>query len=124
MMRRLLTFVLIIAAAGCKGDELLAPVQTIDGVWSGTQNGFALTLAMTQSGTTVSGCNVRIGSNGGFVEGTCVGTFTYPTLKVKISVNGFQSLDYDATMSQNEAKLFGTLNGSGLDHVEVDIRKQ
>ncbi len=122
-MRRSLVVALLLVA-GCGSDKVLAPVQTVDGEWKGTQNGFALSMSMVQTGTELSACSVVIGRNGGFVTGTCTGTFVYPALHAKIAVTGFQSLDYDATMSQAEAKLVGALNGSGLDHVAVDIRKQ
>jgi hypothetical protein len=126
-MRRLTSIALIAAAAaaaGCGSDSVLDPVQTVDGEWKGTQNGYALSLSMVQSGTELSACSAVIGSNGGFVAGTCTGTFVYPTLKVTITVTGFLPLDYEATMSQAEAKLEGKLNGSGIDHLQVDIKKQ
>ena len=123
MRRFLFPFITLIAASSCS-DNVLAPVQTVDGTWKGTQNGFALSLAMTQTGTTISSCGVAFGSNGGAVSGTCTGTFNFPTFHATINVTGFQPLTYDATMSTAEAKLSGTLNGSGLDHVGMDIRKQ
>lgn len=123
-MRRLfIPLIALLAAASCS-DNTLGPVQTVDGTWKGTQNGFALSMTMTQTATTISSCGVSFGSNGGFVSGTCSGTFTYPTLHATINVTGFQPLTYDATMSATEAKLSGTLNGSGLDHIGMDIRKQ
>jgi hypothetical protein len=117
---------LIISALGLAAcsDSTLPPVQTVDGNWKGTQNGFALSLAMAQTGTTVSTCSASFGSTGGFESGTCSGTFVYPTLTVTINVTGFQPLQYVATMSSTEATLSGTLNGSGLDHVAMSVKKQ
>lgn len=122
-MRRFILFAAMLSVIGCFHDKTLAPVQTADGEWKGTQNGYALTLSLLQSGTDVSGVSI-IGSNGGFVQGTAAGTFKYPALHVTITVPGFYTLDYDGTMSANEAKIFGKLNGSGLTNVEVDIKKQ
>lgn len=122
-MRRFLTVIAIAGLAACQGDTVLAPVQTVDGDWRGTQNGFALTLLMAQSDTVVTGSSV-FGSTGGAVQGTCAGTFKYPNLHVVITVAGFQPVNYDAVMSQAEAKLVGKLNGSGLSNVEMDITKR
>lgn len=120
---RLIVAFAALALAGCS-DSTLPPVQTVDGTWKGSQNGFALSLDMTQSGTSVSSCDASFGSNGGFESGTCSGTFNYPTLNVTINVTGFQPLLYTATMSSSQAVLSGTLNGSGLDHVAMSIKKQ
>lgn len=125
-MRRLVLLALAAiattSALACGGDATLAPVQTVDGEWKGTQNGYALDVSMVQSGNTVN-CNATIGSNAGFLNGDCVGVFNYPALHITITVPGFLPIDYDATMSQTEAKLNGKLNGSGLSNVEVDIKK-
>ncbi len=110
-------------AAAC-GDSPLAPVQTADGTWQGVQSGFALTLIMAQTDTTISGCTAFIGSNGGQARGTCTGSFVYPNLKLKVSIESFVPFDYQATMSSNEAKMFGHMNGSGLNNLEMDIKKQ
>src|SRR5437899_6213638 len=123
-MRRLLRPLIVLIAASSCSDSTLGPVQTVDGTWKGTQNGFALSLTMAQTGTTVTACGASFGSNGGFVAGTCTGTFVFPTFHATINVTGFQPLIYDGTMSTTEAKISGTLNGSGLDHVGMDIRKQ
>jgi hypothetical protein len=125
-MRRLIAIALLAAASACGSDSVLAPVQTVDGEWKGTQNGYALSLSMVQTGTTIAqaSCSAVIGSNGGFITGTCEGTFVYPNLAVKITVPGFFPIDYTATMSQAEAKMFGHMNGSGLNNIEMDLRKQ
>jgi hypothetical protein len=125
-MRRLIAIGLLAAVAGCGSDSVLAPVQTVDGQWNGTQNGYALALNMVQTGTTVpqATCSAIISSNSGSYSGNCEGTFVYPTLTLKINIPGFVPFDYTATMSQSEAKLFGKMNGSGLDNVEMDLRKR
>ena len=126
-MHRLLRFALAtstVALFGCGGDSILAPVQTVDGEWNGTQNGYSLSLGMVQSGTQVINCSAILASTGGGVTGTCDGTFNYPNLHVTISVPNFLPVQYDGTMSQSEAKIFGKLNGSGLSNVEVDISKK
>jgi len=126
-MRRLLIPALCIAVpavlTSCS-DSTLGPVQTVDGTWKGTQSGYALSLTMTQADTLLTSCGASLGSNGGFVQGTCFGTFKYPNLKVTINVTGFLPVDYVGTMSTSEAKIFGKLNGSGISNAEIDIVKQ
>lgn len=121
-MRRLLTFAAFVALAAC-GDSPLAPVQTVDGSWSGLQNGYSLSLSMTQSDTLVSG-SVLIASVVGTTQGTISGTFVYPAIHLTLSFPGFDAVKYDGTMSQSEAKIFGRLNGSGINNTEVDVLKK
>ena len=122
-MRRLLLFALATSLLACGGDTLLAPVLTADGEWTGTQNGFALSLNMTQVDTNVAGSALLAGV-GGSLEGLASGTFKYPTLHVQIVIQGLENFTYDATMSTTQAKLTGFLNGSGFNNVEVDIHKK
>ncbi|HEX4683011.1 MAG TPA: hypothetical protein VH277_09895 [Gemmatimonadaceae bacterium] len=124
-MRRLLfalSAAALVAGAAC-GDTILAPVQTVDGQWSGVQNGYSLSFNLTQADTLVSG-GVNIASVGGSFAGSASGTFKYPILHLKISVPNFNDADYDGTMSQSQAKIVGQLNGSGLTNVEVDVIKK
>lgn len=121
-MRRLCLLVLAAGALGCH-DTPLAPVQTVDGVWSGVQNGYSLSFTLAQSDTLVSG-TATISSVGGSVAGTAAGTFKYPKLSITIHIQGLEDAQYDGTMSTTEAKIFGALNGSGLNNVEVDVRKK
>jgi len=121
-MRKLFTLVAAIAIVAC-GDSPLAPVQTVDGSWSGLANGYSLSLVMAQSDTIVSG-SALIANVAGANQGTLAGTFVYPTLHLTLSFPGFDAVKYDGTMSQAEAKIFGSLNGSGINNVEVDVRKK
>jgi len=121
-MRRFLAFATILLAAGC-GSDLLAPVQTVDGLWSGLQNGYSMSLDLTQSGTAVTG-QADFAGVGGFVTGTAVGTFNYPDLELTISVSDLQDVTYKGTMSSSQAKITGRLNGSGFDNLELDVAKK
>jgi hypothetical protein len=121
-MRRFLLLALITLVA-CGGDNLLDPVQTVDGTWSATENGYSLSLGMIQADTLVGG-SVALASLSGTFTGTVSGTFKYPDLNVTLAFNGFESVVYTATMSQTEAKLFGHLNGSGINNIEVDLVKK
>jgi len=116
---------LLALAAGLIGchDTLLGPVQTVDGNWSGVQNGYSLGFTVAQSDTLVSG-SATIASLGGTFVGTTSGTFKYPNLTLLIHIQGFEDATYTGTMSTSEAKIFGTLGGSGISNVEVDVRKK
>ena len=122
-MRRLFAIACLIAAAGC-GDSTLAPVQTVDGSWTGVQNGYSISFSLTQSGSTVTGTTLIAGISGA-ADGTVSGTFEYPTLHLDLTLTGIVgNVTYDGTMSQTEAKIFGKLNGSGVTNVEIDVRKK
>ena len=121
-MRKLLTIVAVVAVAAC-GDSPTAPVQTVDGSWSGLQNGYSLSLAMVQADTIVNG-SALIATVGGQNQGTISGTFVYPIVHLTLVFPGFDAVKYDGTMSQSEAKIFGHLNGSGIENAEVDVRKK
>jgi hypothetical protein len=121
-MRKILFFAALAAVVAC-GDAPLAPVQTVDGSWSGEDNGFSLSLVMVQSDTLVSG-SALIANVAGANQGTLAGTFAYPTIHLTLTFPGFDPVKYDGTMSQAEAKIFGTLNGSGIVNTEVDVRKR
>ena len=53
-MRKLIILAALVAAVAC-GDSPLAPVQTVDGSWSGLANGYSLSLVMVQSDSLVTG---------------------------------------------------------------------
>ena len=65
-MRKLLFARLAVAACG---DSPLAPVQTVDGSWSGLANGYSLSLVMTQSDSIVIGSR-PIANTAGANQGT------------------------------------------------------
>ena len=101
-----------------------SPVMTVDGQWTGIQNGYSMSLSMAQTGSDVTGTGA-IGGIAGSAEGTLTGTFTYPNLKVTITIPGFDDpVVYTGTMSQAAAKINGKLNGSGFTDVEVDVQKR
>lgn len=110
-------------AAGC-GDSTLGPVQTVDGRWTGLQNGFSLSFTLAQADSIVTGTTL-IASISGSNDGTAIGTFVYPRLHLELTLNGINDVvTYDGTMSQSEAKIIGKLNGAGVTNVEVDVRKK
>jgi hypothetical protein len=122
-MRRLLLFVLASSLLACGGDKLLPPVTAVDGEWTGTENGYALSLNLTQVDTSVSGSSQLAGVGGAF-SGTTSGTFQYPNLHLQILIPGFEDFVYDGTMSTTQAKIAGTLNGSGFTNLQIDIHKR
>src|SRR4051812_39246080 len=122
-MRRLFAVALLALSLGC-GSDSLAPVMTVDGNWFGVQNGYSLSLTITQTGTGDVTGNAIIAGNSGVAEGTVVGTFAYPTLQLSITISGFDEVSYTGTMSQSSAKIDGKLNGSGFSNVVVNIAKR
>ena len=122
-MRRFLTLTMVLFALGC-GDNTLGPVMVVDGSWAGVQNGYSLSLALTQSTTGDVTGTAFIASTAIATNATVTGTFVYPTLHVVISADNFIPVDYVGTMSATEAKIFGKLNGSGFSNVEVDVKKK
>ena len=122
-MRRLLALSTLLFALGC-GDDTLGPVQTIDGNWSGVQNGYSLSLALTQTTTGEVTGTAFLASTAVAANATVAGTFVYPTLHVIITATGFTPVEYSGEMSQTEAKIFGHLNGSGFSNVQMDVKKK
>jgi hypothetical protein len=122
-MRKLLTLASFVFVAAC-GDSPLAPVQTVDGSWAGLANGYSLSLAMVQSESAVGG-SVLIATVSGTAQGIISGTFVYPDVHLTLTFPDIaETVKYDGTMSQAEAKIFGRLNGSGIMNVEVDVKKK
>ena len=122
-MRRFLTLATVVFALGC-GENTLGPVMTVDGSWTGVQNGYSLSLSLTQSMTGDVTGTAFVASTAISTNATVVGTFVYPTLHVTINAPNFVPVDYVGTMSATEAKIFGKLNGSGFSNVEVDVKKK
>ena len=119
-MRRLFAAVAILATFGC-GSDILGPVQTVDGRWSGIQNGYSMSMSLTQSGTSVSGEADFIGV-GGSASGAVSGTFVYPNVNFTITIPNLADVSYKGTMSTSQAKIFGKLDGSGFAQLELDIK--
>jgi hypothetical protein len=95
----------------------------IDGHWTGIQNGFSLSLSMTQTNADVTGV-ADIGGISGFAEGTITGTFAYPNVALKIDIPGAVPIDYTGTMSATDATISGKLNGSGFVNLQIDVKKK
>jgi len=121
-MRRLIALLAIAASLGC-GSDVLGPVQTVDGNWNGIQNGYSMSLSLTQNGTAVTG-SVDLLGIGVSAVGTASGTFVYPNLDLTLSFAGVNDVSYKGTMSGSEAKIFGHLDGSGFSNLAIDVRKK
>ena len=122
-MRRILALAAVVACLGC-GDNTLGPVMTADGSWAGVQNGYSLSLSLTQSTTGDITGTAFIASTAVATDATVTGTFVYPNLHITINATNFLPVDYTGTMSATEAKIFGKLNGSGFSNIEVDVKKK
>ena len=126
-MRRLfaIAFVAIsaISVLGC-GDDSLAPVMTVDGEWSGVQNGYSVSLNLIQAADgSVSG-NALVAGVSGATQAPVSGTFTFPALALTITPASFEPFTYTGTMSQTSARIDGKLNGSGFSNLVVNISKR
>ena len=123
-MRRLFAIALVaLGVLGC-GSDSLAPVMTVDGQWNGLQNGYSLSLNLTQTASgDVSGTALIAGVSG-FTDATTTGTFNYPTLFLTITATNFDPVIYTGTMSQTSAKIEGKLNGSGFTNLVLNVSKQ
>ena len=122
-MRRLFMIAALVFVGSC-GSDLLGPVQTLDGQWSGIQGGYSMSLNMVQTGTTISG-SVSMAGVAGFIQGSVAGSLTAQNVELTLTLDGAdEPVKYAGTLSTENAKIFGKLNGSGLTNVEVDVRKR
>ena len=122
-LRRFLLPLALAALAGCSNGPG-EPVTTVDGNWSGIQNGYSLSFNLTQADTLAAG-GVVVATTGIVLQGTATGTFKYPTLHLTLTFPQVSDIvTYDGTMSSSEAKIFGRLNGAGANNVEVDVVKK
>ena len=122
-MRRLLLLAALVFVGSC-GDSLLAPVTTLDGSWTGTQGGYSMSLGLAQTDSTITG-NVTLGGVAGIATGTVTGTFIAPNVTLTFTLDGFDDqVKYTGTLSTENAKIFGKLNGSGFVNQELDVRKK
>ncbi|HEY6826745.1 MAG TPA: hypothetical protein VI259_07800 [Gemmatimonadaceae bacterium] len=122
-MRRLLAVLAFIATTSCT-DSTLGPVQTIDGTWSGVDNGYSLSLSLAQDASGAVTGAVSLANLTGVFQGTVSGTFVRPDVHLKFNIPGVEEIAYDGTMSTTEAKIFARMNGAGINNAEVDVRKR
>lgn len=123
MRRRLLAVALAVFSLGC-GSDLLGPVMTVDGEWFGVQNGYSLSLNLTQTSAGEVTGSALVAGNSGITDATVSGTFAYPNLTLTITTLSFEPVTYSGTMSQEAAKITGKLNGSGFTNLQIDITKR
>ena len=126
-MRRLLAIAFVamgaISVLGCGADSL-APVTTVDGEWFGVQNGYSLSLTLTQTPAGEVSGNALVAGTSGVTEATVSGTFAFPSLVITITPPSFEPVIYTGTMSQGSAKIDGKLNGSGFSNLVINISKR
>jgi|KBSMisStandDraft_5_1062788.scaffolds.fasta_scaffold319592_2 hypothetical protein len=126
-MRRFIAVAFVAMSAmsvlGC-GADALGPVTTVDGEWAGIQNGYSLSLTLTQTPAgEVSGTALVAGTSG-VTDAAVSGTFTFPNLILTITPPSFEPVIYTGTMSQASAKIDGKLNGSGFSNLVINISKR
>jgi hypothetical protein len=126
-MRRLLAIAFVamsaISVLGCGADSL-GPVTTVDGEWFGVQNGYSLSLTLTQTPAGEVTGSALVAGVSGVTEASVSGTFAFPTLVLTITPPSFEPVIYTGTMSQASAKIDGKLNGSGFSNLVINISKR
>ncbi len=122
-MRRLFAVALLALGVGC-GADALGPVTTVDGEWFGVQNGYSLSLNLTQSPTGAVTGSALVAGTSGITDAKVDGTFAFPSLVLTITTESFEPVIYSGTMSQSEARIDGKLNGSGFTNLQVNITKR
>lgn len=122
-MRRLIAIALVALSLGC-GADVLGPVTTVDGNWSGVQNGYSLSLSLVQTSTGEVTGNALVAGTSGVTDAKVEGTFVFPSLRLTISPPDFPPVIYTGTMSTRSATIDGQLDGSGFSHLQLNISKR
>jgi len=123
MRRRIAIALIALSVFGC-GSDSLAPVTTVDGEWFGVQNGYSLSLTLTQTPAGAVTGTALIAGTSGVTDATVSGTFNLPTLLLTITPPNFEPFIYSGTMSQASAKIDGKLNGSGFSNLVINLAKR
>jgi hypothetical protein len=123
MRRRFAIALFAISILGC-GSDALGPVTTVDGDWFGVQNGYSLSLTLTQTPAGEVSGNALVAGTSGVTDAVVTGTFAFPTLLLTITPPNFEPVLYTGTMSQTSAKIDGKLNGSGFSNLVINIQKR
>jgi len=123
MRRRIAIALIALSVFGC-GSDSLAPVTTVDGEWFGVQNGYSLSLTLTQTPAGAVTGTALIAGTSGVTDATVSGTFNLPTLLLTITPPNFEPVIYSGTMSQASAKIDGKLNGSGFSNLVINLAKR
>jgi len=123
MRRRIAIALIALSVLGC-GSDSLAPVTTVDGEWYGVQNGYSLSLSLTQTPAGAVTGTALVAGTSGVADATVSGTFNFPSLFLTITPPNFEPFIYTGTMSQTSAKIDGKLNGSGFSNLVINISKR
>ena len=123
MRRRIAIALIALSVFGC-GSDSLAPVTTVDGEWFGVQNGYSLSLTLTQTPAGAVTGTALVAGTSGVTDATVSGTFNFPTLLLTITPPNFEPVIYSGTMSQASAKIDGKLNGSGFSNLVINLAKR
>jgi hypothetical protein len=108
-MRRLLVALAFTSLAACSGLGDLGP--QIDGTWTGSSNGQAVTMQLIQTGTV--GGVATLGGSGGSRSYAVTGTFVNPTFTATLSGSApGDTIALSATVTGKS--MVGTLVGSGF----------
>lgn len=93
-----------------------------------------------QGSTTIQGLvfslNAQLVENSGVVNGNgtlnfqnpiavnITGTYNFPSVSMTIRSNGFEDLNYSATLGADGRTLSGTMSGSGFDNFGLTLTRQ
>ena len=111
--------------AGC-GDSPSEPEPdpVVSGSWSGASQGLTLNLTPNEGvGGAVSGSGNTASEVDNHALTVQQGTHTYPNLSLVLGASGFQSLNLTGRMVSEDG-ISGTLNGSGFDDFNLNLRRR
>jgi hypothetical protein len=123
-MKRMVVMLAALLLVACSGKSPVAPLPpTVTGNWQGDIAGpQVLTLALSQSGGTVSGSGILTNTPSGTRALTATGTFIDPVLSMTISSGTTQPFNLTATLTNGT--LYGNLQGSGFTGSMIAMYRQ
>lgn len=113
----------LLAACGDSATEP-EPDPLVTGSWSGTSQGVTLNLTLTEGvGGSVSGSGNMAGSLDNLALVVRQGTHSYPSLSLVLAATGYEDLNFAGRLL-SEDEISGTLNGSGFDDFNLNLRRR
>lgn len=119
-MRYATMLALVLSLASCK--DATAPTPTVNGSWSGTVSGQAVTLTLGQTGPSVTGSGTLSGTPRGTLAMSATGTYAHPSLSLTLSNTMTQPANISATMTNGA--LIGSVQGAGFTGQSIALYRR